>query len=1800
MYRLPLLLLIFLSTFTSITQAQHVLEDDDVIVENGILLKSSYVYGDIIIPRILDNQEIIEIGEKAFLRKIDEETFLFNRSEFIRSVVIPPTVKVIGKQAFEKHRIHSVIIPESVEIIGDGAFARNYLTAVQLPEGLDSLGEGVFYDNQLKEITIPSSVTKIGDECFRRNELENVAFNGQLNRVPKGLFRENQLTEMVLKEVYNDSIPEYSFRSNFLTEVDFEGISYIGENAFSYNSFSSLQIPADVELYKNPFEDNRSLEEVVFLEGWKVLPDAYFKGFESIKKVVIPEGVTKIGDNIFEGNVIEEVNLPSTLEVIGERAFYENQLKSITLPASLDSVKSNAFWKNQIVELNIETNHIYFGDRSFYGNQIAALALKDKEVELGEAAFAENEIKVLTIGDKINYISESCFENNKIQALDLSDFTGTLGEEAFYRNEISVLHLPSTLVEISEECFASNRLTEITFPENIEVIGERSFASNLLSENTLNFNEKVREIKSSAFSNNEFLSFILPHSATEGKLWYTSSYAFPPGMRTPSLTVTYSYRESVEERPPIDTSVPYTLTDADVEIVNGRLVTVYPDLTDVQLIIPEILQDQEVKILGENVLRNKHLVSIELPNTVTILEKWSLQYNNFTSVILPESLEEIHEGVFGSSLYEGFHLPSPSALKRIDKNIFMYNSQLKSLPMPEPLDGTSIWLEVETGKIYEPLEEITYSANYNRSYILIDGAKDYTLTLDDVVIDDNGVLSKLNRKDFMYYDRVFLPAQFGGIKVTKIGEEFFNNVSAKYIEISSEYDTIYERSFRYSKIDQIKLPETLKVIEREAFMNSSFTFITLPSTLVEIQYGAFSGAKLEAVVIPEGMTEIAPNTFQNNKSLSTVVLPSGVKKIGNYAFYGCNLEEVDLSNVTDFGDFAFALNHLSTVIFNDQVVSLGTGVFKNNNFTELVFPEGINRIPTEFLRGNKIEKLTLPLSIQEVGNYAFQGNSINEILYKNNDILLGDGVFMDNELEVLYLPTNLKKISSELFQGNKISGTITIPSFVKNIGDFAFKDNEIAFIDFNEGLLSIGEKAFYGNAYDTIELPNSLVHIKSKAFNELSYSTSHPWVPFHLPEHPTYEGYWKAGSYTYTKGEYQAKPYLEYTFIVEDTITLDENHMMIENNVIVEYFSNKSIQHIIIPDELNGQPVEGIGDYVFSSLGIKSLKLGENIKSIGKGAFRGNDIEELYFPNTVREIGYEAFSNNNLWKVKFEEEDSQLIRLQDNVFDYNNIIDINLPEGLKFLEDGVFYHNDNFPVIELPTTLLYIGEYTFSTMLYLPYPSLSSVYGQSTKWISYKTYKSNVLDELISESGDNIPYGNLMSYRDNKIPELQVNLNFPEGEVYYYEVSGDVNLVSKLRDSQSTTFMVNKGNSFTITPKTKGYEVIPSEINIEDIQESKSFDFTVGGLKKYQIKYHVEEGIDTDKFPSEFTINTPTFNLPEISKAHYIFEGWYTDKEFTEKVENIEQGSYDDIDLYPLLTPVVYPLTYHHMEGVIHENPKTVTIADLGLVLTPATKADFTFIKWSSNPDFTDEVVAVTEENLGHLDLYAEFSVDEYAIYYSDQEIYEVNNPSKFTVYDFNTPLNDAVKMGYDFSGWYLEEQLENKITAIPSVGGDITLYPEFTIAEYHIIYHDEYRNEDNPRSYNIASDSIIFVEAKRNNYDFKGWYKDATFLEEQHSIPAGSYGDIELYAKWEYNLVTNIDHLLEDELVVYPNPVCDQFKVTTTHQQLTIYSLEGKLIKSFKVPQSAYNITDLTQGIYLIEIVLEDHTVVRQRIIKR
>lgn len=149
-----------------------------------------------------------------------------------------------------------------------------------------------------------------------------------------------------------------------------------------------------------------------------------------------------------------------------------------------------------------------------------------------------------------------------------------------------------------------------------------------------------------------------------------------------------------------------------------------------------------------------------------------------------------------------------------------------------------------------------------------------------------------------------------------------------------------------------------------------------------------------------------------------IIVPDGVKEIGEAAFFRCNAETIILPNsLRKIGEGAFrSCGQLNELLIPDSVTTIGKEAFMWSGITQIRLPKKLSAIRDNTFQGCKLEEIALPEKVKSIGRSAF------EDCY---------------QLRHVTLPTSLKKIGEKAFRECSNLKEINLASDVE-IGDNAF------------------------------------------------------------------------------------------------------------------------------------------------------------------------------------------------------------------------------------------------------------------------------------------------------------------------------------------------------------------------------------------------------------------------------------------------------------------------------------------------------------------------------------------------------------------------------------------------------------------------------------------------------------------------------------------------------------------------------------------------------------------------------------------
>lgn len=196
---------------------------------------------------------------------------------------------------------------------------------------------------------------------------------------------------------------------------------------------------------------------------------------------------------------------------------------------------------------------------------------------------------------------------------------------------------------------------------------------------------------------------------------------------------------------------------------------------------------------------------------------------------------------------------------------------------------------------------------------------------------------------------------------------------------------------------------------------------------------------ITAVSLSDGLTSIGAYAFERCTGITKITIPDSVTSIGNGAFYGCNnLEEITLSNnITEISRSMFlGCSSLSHIEIPYGATKIGVGAFWGcTGLTSVTIPSSVTSIGAyAFLSCNNLTEVHIS-DVAAWCGITFEKDSD----YTCNPLYLGADLYLDGELiSDLVIPDGVEKISAYAFVGYQSLNTVTVPSSVISVGEYAF------------------------------------------------------------------------------------------------------------------------------------------------------------------------------------------------------------------------------------------------------------------------------------------------------------------------------------------------------------------------------------------------------------------------------------------------------------------------------------------------------------------------------------------------------------------------------------------------------------------------------------------------------------------------------------------------------------------------------------------------------------------------------------------
>ena len=276
--------------------------------------------------------------------------------------------------------------------------------------------------------------------------------------------------------------------------------------------------------------------------------------------------------------------------------------------------------------------------------------------------------------------------------------------------------------------------------------------------------------------------------------------------------------------------------------------------------------------------------------------------------------------------------------------------------------------------------------------------------------------------------------------------------------------------------------------------------------------------------------------------------------------------------------------------------------------------------------------------------------------------------------------------------------------------------------------------------------------------------------------------------------------------------------------------------------------------------------------------------------------------------------------------------------------------------------------------------------------------------------------------------------------------------------------------------------------------------FDVAGGKSLEIQTVEEDGLATE---------------PVATRDGYDFLGW--DHDFSAPItENkVITASWRAKE---------YTVAYDAAGGSVDGSSFNILYGKKYTLATP-TRENYEFLGWYYGDKRVDDLTWSVPANAT---LVARWDPCKYDISYDLKGgSVDTPNPTVYTVESEDITLINPTRTGYIFLGW-TGTGISEPATSVTLPSGSVgarEYSANWECEDYVIVYHLNGGDNaiGNPNGYNIESESISLIAPTRTGYSFAGWYKSEDLAEDSKIsvIPAGTSGDLNLYAKWTANSFT-------------------------------------------------------------------------------
>lgn len=654
---------------------------------------------------------------------------------------------------------------------------------------------------------------------------------------------------------------------------------------------TGVTIPNSLQIYSsNGAFGYSSISYINFSSNIQYI-DTNYLNKTNLKKVIIPNKIHSLYNQCFTNcTSLKEVYIPNSVNNISTRAFSNSSnLKRLYIGNGVETINTSSFWNTpKLEEVYVDSQNIV-----------------DHFAEIfPQITSSDAPLRYVHIGDSVTSIGENAFlSGSSLREVHLGKNVQRIGNYAFNRcANLHYINIPESVQSIGASAFATNlKIYNLNIPKNAN-IGGSSFAVT----NPLYINHNGSNLSNQAFYYN-----------------YYSSYNYRCKLNITSNTVNVIGNNCFQSSYKLfDLRFPASIK----EIKSNAFYAIYHNSGEKDL--HSITFEGNCPITASAIFNDTYDPNLKIyyyENT----EGWTSTFGNMN---IPT--QQVFRGDYESNnlLYRFVdgHDHTPNVSVRVKPGVKL--SGAVTIPQTIAIKGvtytvryiaeegfaeqyniTSIDLHnqfIEIGKNgFRNCSKLTTVSNTNHLMYIYEGAFDGCSELTSFnIYQDVLYLFKNTFRNCENLKTLTLSPNIRAIE----DDCFLNCKSLTSVEISDVTTNIGKNCFANCiSLTSVTYGTALEEIPESAFSNcKSLTTFTASSTnnLKRIRDKAFYNCYKLTTPPISAATQIGEYCFYNNRSLTSLTLPSTIDYIKDYAFANCvNLETLtnNTTNIADFGNNVF-------------------------------------------------------------------------------------------------------------------------------------------------------------------------------------------------------------------------------------------------------------------------------------------------------------------------------------------------------------------------------------------------------------------------------------------------------------------------------------------------------------------------------------------------------------------------------------------------------------------------------------------------------------------------------------------------------------------------------------------------------------------------------------------------------------------------------------------------------------------------------------------------------------------------------